>query len=51
MIFFNDLKGLLPVFIVNMIQKEWPANFISRLKLQLDKKDIEVDKKLLPLVQ
>ncbi|MBF0299158.1 MAG: hypothetical protein HQK51_10590 [Oligoflexia bacterium] len=51
MIFFNDFKGLLPVFIVNMVQKEWPANFISRLKLQLDKKDIEVDKKLLPLVQ
>ncbi|MBF0360855.1 MAG: hypothetical protein HQK49_07580 [Oligoflexia bacterium] len=50
MILFNNFKGLLPVWIVNMVQKDWPTNFVARLKNQLERKDIEVDKKLQPLL-
>ncbi|MBF0364836.1 MAG: hypothetical protein HQK50_04655 [Oligoflexia bacterium] len=41
-IFFNDFKGSLPVFIVNFVQREWPENFISKLKSQLQKPNLSL---------
>lgn len=44
-IFFNDFKGNLPAWIVNFVQKSWPEDFISKLRSQLTKTDIVIDKK------
>ena len=39
-IFLGDMKGLMPAWLVNLIQKQWPFKFIKRLNSQLEKDDI-----------
>ena len=38
--FFNDYKGNIPKWIVNMVQLTWPRTFIGQLRTQLAKKDV-----------
>ncbi len=42
MAFLNDFGGLIPKFIVNIVQKSWPHKFMKHLRSQLDKTDIEI---------
>lgn len=39
-IFLGDMKGWMPSWLVNLIQKQWPFKFVKRLNSQLEKKDI-----------
>jgi len=39
-IFLGDMKGWMPAWLVNLIQKQWPFKFVKRLNGQLEKKDI-----------
>ena len=36
----TDPKGMLPAFIVNMIQKDWPRKSINALKARAMKPDV-----------
>jgi len=38
--FFNDYRGNIPKWIVNMVQLTWPRTFIGQLRGQLAKKDV-----------
>lgn len=38
--FFNDYKGNIPKWIVNMVQLTWPRTFIGQLRTQLAKKNV-----------
>ncbi|MCO4793754.1 MAG: hypothetical protein KC493_08585 [Bacteriovoracaceae bacterium] len=40
-IFLGDMKGWMPSWLVNLIQKKWPFKFIKRLNRQLEKDDIQ----------
>lgn len=40
--FLNDFGGFVPKFIINIVQKKWPYKFISQLREQLNKNDIEI---------
>lgn len=51
MIVFNDFKGSLPTWIVNLVQRDWPNNLIKHLKSQLDKNDLIIDSKFAALVE
>lgn len=44
MAFLNDFGGLLPTFIVNLVQRQWPYRFMSHLREQLTKDNIEINK-------
>lgn len=39
-IFLGDMKGWMPSWLINLIQKQWPFKFVNRLNKQLSKKDI-----------
>lgn len=41
MIMITDLKGYIPSWIVNFVQKKWPYNTLEGLNLQLSRKDIK----------
>ncbi len=45
MAFLNDFGGMIPTFVINIVQKKWPYEFIKNLRIQLDKKDIIIDPK------
>jgi|SRR5579871_302457 len=38
----TDPKGLLPVWLVNLFQRNWPVNTFERLRVQAAKPDIEM---------
>lgn len=38
----TDFKGEIPTWIINIVQASWPFKMFSNLKLQLEKKDIEI---------
>lgn len=38
----SEFGGFIPKWIINLVQKKWPYGFMSRLKTQLDKPDIEI---------
>jgi hypothetical protein len=40
MALLTDFGGMIPKFIVNIVQKSWPYNFMKHLRLQLKKNDI-----------
>lgn len=40
-VFLGDMKGWMPAWLINLIQKQWPFKFISRLNGQLKKPDIK----------
>lgn len=39
-IFLGDMRGWMPSWLINLIQKQWPFKFVSRLNKQLSKDDI-----------
>lgn len=43
MAILTDFKGLVPVWLINMIQKKWPYRFMKNLRNQLAKKDIVIN--------
>ena len=43
MAFLNDFGGLLPSFIVNLVQRQWPYKFMFHLREQLLKNDIVIN--------
>lgn len=45
MAFLNDFGGLIPKWVINLIQKKWPFNFMENLKKQLAKENIEINPK------
>lgn len=45
MAFLNDFGGLIPKWVINMIQKNWPYNFMENLKKQIAKEDIVINPK------
>ena len=47
MAFLNDPGGNIPVFIINIIQKSWPTNFLRDINKELEREDI----KILPLFE
>ena len=38
--FLGHMKGWMPVWLINIIQKKWPVRFLQGLKKQLDKKPV-----------
>lgn len=40
-VFLGDMKGWMPAWLINLIQKQWPFKFINRLNAQLKKPDIK----------
>ena len=42
MILINDFKGNIPIWLINFVQKNWPAKMFTRLKKQLKKNDIKL---------
>jgi hypothetical protein len=47
MAFLNDFGGMIPTFVINVVQKKWPYEFIKNLRKQLDKKDVAVNPKFI----
>ncbi len=43
--FFTDFKGWIPRWIINMVQTNWPRDFIKHLERQLSKSDIVINSK------
>lgn len=43
MALLTDFEGMIPVWIINSIQKKWPYRFISNLRKQLSKADIVIN--------
>jgi hypothetical protein len=42
MALLTDFRGNIPKFIVNIVQRSWPYKFMKHIRIQLDKKDIEL---------
>lgn len=42
MAFINDFGGMIPRFLINLVQKKWPYRFMSQLREQLAKKDLRI---------
>ena len=42
MAFLNDFKGMIPTWIINIVQKKWPHKFMKSLRTQLNKADIKI---------
>ncbi len=43
--FFGDMKGWMPVWLINLIQKKWPLRFIQKIREQVklnDAKDLSI---------
>lgn len=42
MAFLNEFGGMIPSFVVNIVQKSWPYKFMAQLRGQLSKSNIEI---------
>lgn len=40
--FLNDFGGMIPKWIINLVQKKWPYKFMKQLRSQLKKDDIKI---------
>lgn len=47
MAFLNEFGGLIPGFLINIVQKKWPYIFMKNLSKQLKKKEIIINNKFL----
>ena len=47
MAFLNDFGGMIPTFVINVVQKKWPYEFIKNIRKQLNKEDIVVNPKFI----
>lgn len=44
-IYLTDMKGVIPKWLINQIQKKWPRKLINALNQQLSRQDIRVQKR------
>lgn len=49
--FFNDYKGDIPKWLINMVQLTWPRTFIAQLRTQLEKGSVKDKFKTLEVVK
>ena len=40
--FLNDFGGMIPKWIINLVQRKWPYKFMKQLRSQLKKDDIKI---------
>lgn len=47
MAFLNEFGGMIPTFVINIVQKKWPYEFMQNFRKQIAKPDITINPKFI----